>query len=181
MSTTTETVLVSKGGELIPVEGRVIAPGLAITASLGGNNRYVITHTPSGLAVMNDRCAEHIDAIAALITAHPIDWTRSDPHVVGKDPEVRRVVSDANGKVGWCRGRCNPSTPPAPTWSVRCNTCDWEWEDEDGEGPLDAKAAKEMARDHECEPEVELCPPGDDAKWVPEWLVGRDGSIGGAS
>lgn len=173
----TQAVQVLKGTELINVEGRVIADGLAITASLGGGNRFVITHTPSGRAVVSDRCAEHVEAIAATIAKADIDWTRSDPHEVGNDPEVRRVVLGALENYPLCFKRCNPSTPAEPSWSVRCTTCDWEWEDEFGEGPLDAKAAKEMARDHECEPEVELCPPGEDARWMPEWRVKSDGTF----
>ena len=48
----------------------------------------------------------------------------------------------------WCAGTTDK---PAPGWSVGCHTCDWEWEDEFGEGPLDEKAAQRMADDHECE------------------------------
>lgn len=63
-----------------------------------------------------------------------------------------------------CAGT-DTAAPPAPAWQVRCSTCDWEYEDEYNEGPLDEAAAKRMASDHECEPEVELLPPGAD-KWV---------------
>jgi hypothetical protein len=45
------------------------------------------------------------------------------------------------------------------SWQVGCHTCDWEWEDEYGEGPLTKKQANEMADDHECERETWVKPP----------------------
>lgn len=51
----------------------------------------------------------------------------------------------------WCAGTTDK---PAPGWRVGCYTCDWEWEDEYEEGPLDEKTANRMAMDHECEPET---------------------------
>lgn len=48
---------------------------------------------------------------------------------------------------------------PEPSWRVGCDTCNWEYEDEWEEGPLTEEAAKEMARDHECEPETWVKPP----------------------
>lgn len=71
----------------------------------------------------------------------------------------------------WCAGTVE--TPP-PGWKVRCRTCDWEYEDEDDE-PLDAKPAKQVARDHECEPWVEISPPGSERWGGPSWF-NNDGS-----
>jgi hypothetical protein len=73
-----------------------------------------------------------------------------------------------------CADTAKPPNPE-PTWSVRCNTCDWEWEDEYGEGPLGAKEAKRMADDHECDPEMEIQSP--DGGWHKPWSVNGDGSL----
>ena len=75
----------------------------------------------------------------------------------------------------WCAGTV-PESDAEPTWRVRCRTCDWEYDDEDGDGPLDAKAAKQLARDHHCEPWIEIGPPNDD-RWFPERSVNNDGSL----
>lgn len=75
----------------------------------------------------------------------------------------------------WCAGTA-PESELVPTWRVRCRTCDWEYDHEDGEGPLDAKAAKQLARDHQCEPWIEIGPPNDD-RWLPERSVNNDGSL----
>jgi hypothetical protein len=55
-----------------------------------------------------------------------------------------------------CAGTTNE---PPPSWRVGCHTCDWEHEDEYDEGPLDEKAAKRVADDHECEPSPWVKPP----------------------
>src|SRR5690349_2454074 len=49
-----------------------------------------------------------------------------------------------------CAGT-TPADEPAPSWRVGCDSCGWEWEDEDDEGPLSEKDAQQMADDHECE------------------------------
>lgn len=51
----------------------------------------------------------------------------------------------------WCAGT---ATTPPPGWRVGCHTCDWEWEDDYDEGPLSEKEAKQIANDHECEPDT---------------------------
>ncbi|MGN9802026.1 hypothetical protein [Micromonospora sp. L32] len=181
MSTqTVQTVQIIRGKDLIDVEGRIIAPGLAITPSGDEGTRFGISHLPSGKAVITGRCAEHVEEAARLITGHPkpIDWTRTDEAIVA-DEAAKDLVVSVNGAVGPCYG-CGPKYD-GPTWSVRCTTCDWDWQDDFDEGPLDVEAARSMARDHECEPNVQLRPPGENSKWVPEWRVNRDGSIGGAS
>lgn len=75
-----------------------------------------------------------------------------------------------------CAGNAEPPEKEAPGWRVRCNTCDWEREDEYDEGPLTPKEAKYMARDHECEPQVEIAPPTGDT-WYADWQVKDDGSL----
>lgn len=74
-----------------------------------------------------------------------------------------------------CAGT-GPQPDAEPSWRVRCNTCDWEWEDEWDEGPLSAEQAKRMADDHECEPSVEIGPPGNN-DWYHPYLVNKDGSL----
>jgi hypothetical protein len=74
----------------------------------------------------------------------------------------------------WCAGT---ATAPEPGWRVRCQTCDWEYEDDNGEGPLDVKAAKQLARDHECEPWVEISPPGEERWGGANWF--NDDGTGG--
>ena len=52
----------------------------------------------------------------------------------------------------YCAGT---ATEPEPTgWRVGCHTCDWEWEEDDVEGPLTEEQANDIASDHECEPET---------------------------
>jgi hypothetical protein len=178
----TQTVTIQRYGKPVEVEGRVIAPGLAITPSVQ-DNRYALTHIPSGLAFLTDRCSAHIDRVAemaaSLSAEHGIDWTQDDKSLTGQ-PETRKklfVVADAiQSEFGFCRGRaCGQED--APTWRVRCNTCDWEWDDEYDEGPLNAKEAKRMARDHECEPDIEIQAPDSDNVWVRPDRVSDDGTL----
>lgn len=77
-----------------------------------------------------------------------------------------------------CAGTAEPvaETGEPPGWRVRCNTCHWEYEDEYGDGPLSPKEARDMARDHQCEAEVEIAP-ADGDKWYDEYQVKDDGSI----
>jgi hypothetical protein len=75
-----------------------------------------------------------------------------------------------------CAGTA-PAPDETPSWSVRCKTCDWEYEDEYDEGPLTAAEAKQMADDHECEPWVEIRPPGMKDGWMSPRLVNKDGSL----
>jgi hypothetical protein len=175
----TETISVAWRKERRDVPGLTVAPGLAVTPSHDHNgdpinNRYVLTHILSGLAVATGRCVDHVYEVLALAVASGIDWT------VGKDaltaevlrPLGQQLISTANCMYERC-----PSDPPLPpSWSVRCNTCDWEWEDEYDEGLPDAKAAKRLADDHECEPSVEIKAPGSDS-WHATWVVNNDGTI----
>ncbi|MEV0726046.1 hypothetical protein AB0I37_25110 [Micromonospora purpureochromogenes] len=176
MSAATQTVQIISRDKWVDVEGRIIAPGLAITPNSDDGTRFSISHLPSGKSLMQSRCAEHIEEAARLLTGHPkpIDWTRPEEAIVG-DEALKDLVVSISEAVGRCYD-CGPKYD-GPTWSVRCTTCDWQWEDEYNEGPLDVEAARDMARDHECEPNVEMLPPGDGAKWVPEWRVSSDGTV----
>lgn len=175
MSEQTETIAIRLHGKTVDVEGRIVMPGLAITPTT--DNRYSITHTPSGRALIQGRCARHIETAAELVVAAAgIDWTR-DSKTVGTDETVRVLALNILHEVPYCERRCD-NAYDGPSWRVRCDTCRWEWEDEYNEGPLDAKAAKQVAREHECEPEVYLSPPDDDNERFAEWLVNDDGTIG---
>lgn len=65
-----------------------------------------------------------------------------------------------------------------PSWRVRCSTCDWMYEDEYDEGPLDAKAARSLAYDHQCEPYVQIAPPSGD-QWYDRYEVDDKGLVAG--
>jgi hypothetical protein len=73
-----------------------------------------------------------------------------------------------------CAGTADPEDAPQG-WRVRCNTCDWEYEDDD-DGPLSPAEARQMAYDHECEPEVRLAPPSGD-RWYLTYELDRAGNI----
>ncbi len=54
---------------------RIVAPGLAITPSLGTPGRYTLTHIESGKTVLYGiYCAEHIAQAAAMAAACGVDW-----------------------------------------------------------------------------------------------------------
>ena len=48
---------------------------------------------------------------------------------------------------------------PEPSWRVGCDTCGWEYEEWDDDGPLTEKQANDMAIDHQCEPDTWVKPP----------------------
>lgn len=170
-------VLILRGGERVEVLGRVVAPGLAITPVVDEKphrSRYRLTHVPSGLAVGAGQCAAHIAEAVERATGFGIDWTADKALVV--EAVKAAGVPNVLGVAPFCRGHCVGDGPQPPSWSVRCHTCDWWWDEEEDEGPLDAKAAKSMARDHECEPEVQIAPP-DSERWVDPFWVNDDGTI----
>jgi len=61
--------------------------------------------------------------------------------------------------------------PAAASWSVRCDGCNWELEDDpfDDPEPLDAKGALSIAHDHECEPVMEIRAPGGEWRSVDDY------------
>jgi hypothetical protein len=74
---------------------------------------------------------------------------------------------------------CAGTEPPKdeqPSWSVRCRTCDWVYEDDFDEGPLSAREARQLALDHHCEPWVEIAAPNSD-QWMSPRSVNEDGSL----
>jgi hypothetical protein len=163
----------------VQVEGFPVAPGLAIVPSLNEPDRFSLTHVPSGRAVIQGKCLEHIETVMRSVRDFPIDWTRAPEELVA-DEAVKDAARSLNDEAGFCYGRCNPSTPPQPSWRVYCRTCHWEWEDEFGEGPLDAETAKKMARDHDCQPEVQIGPPDSD-RWLDPFFVNDDGTLKGSA
>lgn len=72
--------------------------------------------------------------------------------VTGKDLKVRICPT--------CAGVEQPEEERS--WRVGCHTCYWEyeeeWDDPDGD-PLSEKDAREVARDHVCEPDTWIKPP----------------------
>lgn len=79
-----------------------------------------------------------------------------------------------------CAGTEVPPEPKPEGWHVRCKTCDWDSrEDADmqGDEPLDAANAKLLAREHRCDPLVELCPPGGSDTWYGHTQIRPDGSL----
>lgn len=69
--------------------------------------------------------------------------------VTGKDLTVRICPV--------CAGVEQPK--PQASWRVGCDTCYWEYDEWDDEEPLTEKDAREVARDHVCEPETWVKPP----------------------
>jgi hypothetical protein len=171
----TVPVTVMHGGETTEVPGRIVAPGLAITRSAEFKEhrpRYNLTHIPSGLTIGITRCGAHIEPTASLAAELGVDWTAD------KDVVIEALM--AEGRIGrlrtgaQCRRHCDGDGPEPKSWEVCCHTCHWEWEDD--EGPLDVKQAKEMARDHECQPEVQILPP-DSSRWIDPFFVNDDGTV----
>lgn len=169
------------------VEGRLVVEGLAITPSItpglssDGADRFVLTHIASGKCIPGTRCAKHTEEAAQVVLGAGIDWT-VDVDTLIADPRVREVAQELQNRFGYCSRHCD--RPEGPSWGVRCQACDWQY-DEGDDGSLDVTEAKQVGRDHVCEPLIELSPP-ESKKWYPAWLVGADGSLrskasGGAS
>lgn len=168
------TVLVAFGAERIPVRGRLVMPGLAVVPSRWRpEDRFTLVHTVSGSKFLGDRCLPHInqaaDLAATLSDQNNIHWGVGKEELLGDTADRERLVQvlrEIQNTIGLqCRERAC-GDPGAPSWSVRCVTCNWEWEDDYNEGPLDEAEAKRLADDHECEPEVQVRAPGDNTRWV---------------
>lgn len=166
----------SRGRGRIPVTGRLVIPGLAITPCIDNpTTRYVITHIRSGLALIPNRCAVHIEDAARLVAAipTPIDWAaefdkdRDREEALALAEKVREVI-------GVCsRSRCD-LPPGTRSYDARCNTCGWtalDGIDEESDAwPLTAMAAARAASRHDCEPDVQVFNPGNGAGVDGEWL-----------
>lgn len=162
-------------GETTDVQGRLVAPGLAITPSLSTPankpSRFKLTHVPTGLMVGRPWCGTHVQEIAEVAVAADVDWTAGQDQTVAA---IKAVDGLSKQFSYWCDDWCEGDGPLPPVWLVRCNTCDWELDDH--EGALTAEEAKRAAADHQCEPEIEIRHP-ETGKWHDEWLVDRDGAV----
>lgn len=169
----------------------VLPPGLAWRDSTLIGGRYAIVHVNSGLSLpgLDDRCRIHIDQASALIATlsaeHDVDWTFNSADLRGQDgAALRAKVIDIGHAVTAeidysCRLRAC-GQPDAPAWGVRCTTCNWAWSDENDEGPLDGKTAKDIADEHECDPNVQIMVPasgGEPERWVTPSDVSMDGEL----
>lgn len=157
------------------VQGRIVKPGLAITPAradkaLPGRPRFNLTHEATGLSVEALMCGKHIQDAAALADASPVDWTATDRHVVVADIKSTDLIQHLRTIAPCPDGYCAGDGPAPPSYGVRCQTCDWEWVDEDEEGPLSFEDAQRQADDHECEPEVQIMSPVT-GKWHADWAV----------
>lgn len=97
------------------------------------------------------RCACGASSMSSLDAARLSGWRIWDGESqTGKPMQVRICPG--------CAG--DENAPAEPSWRVGCRSCDWEYYDEDdSDGPLAEKDARQMARDHECEPDVWVKPP----------------------
>ena len=153
----------------------MLAPGLAITPSQSeqvkpGRPRFNLMHTATGLAFRTRMCGVHVQEAGVLAVDSGVDWT-----IPAKEDVVAAIkATDLLSRitpVSWCGdGWCKGDGPAPPTYGVRCNTCDWEWEDEHDEGPLTLREARRMADDHECETRMEIRSPITE-KWHDEYAL----------
>lgn len=167
------------------VVGELVAPGLAITPDINGNgtarnSRYRLTHVASGRTIGTAWCRTHAEAAAQLAkTAPGIDWANEDHKAIAAAPDLRAFSAKLveGGLAKPCGRRCDPEVPAEQRYDVRCNTCDWRYSEDDDDPITDPKEAKQVARDHECEPCVEIQRPGMD-QWIwPVELLDDDGSV----
>ena len=171
-------IAVGKVGTQRTVQGRMVAPGLAITPDKPrerGGLRYALTHVPSGLAARLDLCGVHVQDMVKLAVDSGIDWT------LGLDEVTAAIKAVDLGtqlrKAGYCRDDwCAGDGTPPPSWEVSCSTCYWSSADEPDTGPFDAKDAKYEAREHRCEPEVTIRDPAT-KKWHDPYFVNDDGTV----
>lgn len=157
------------------VQARIVKPGLAITLSvrdkqLPGRPRYSLIHVPTGLGVEALMCGKHVEDAAKLAAASSVDWTAADGHVVVADIKSTDLLQQLRTIAPCPDGYCDGDGPEPPSYGVRCQTCDWEWFDEDEEGPLSFKDARRAADGHECEPEIQIMSPVT-GKWHADWAV----------
>lgn len=101
-------VTVRWGGLPLALDGRLVAPGLAITASptnkaagLRGP-RYDLVHVGSGRYVVSHRCGAHIRDAADVAVGTGLDWTApaDEVTVAVRALDLSRLVRAA---IGVCR------------------------------------------------------------------------------
>lgn len=78
-----------------------------------------------------------------------------------------------------CTGEKKPEEVGV-TWLVRCNTCDWATGDEPEEPITSYHVARQQASYHDCEPEIELRPPGHE-EWYGEFDFDCNGKLSAVS
>jgi hypothetical protein len=163
------------------VQGLIVAPGLGITPHRDNDgekpNRYCLTHIPSGLAAGTNHCGMHVQQAAKTAIAADIDWTADKTTVVAEIKAAEGLI-DALFHLR-CTDWCEGDGPQPPSYSVRCSTCDWQYdpdEDDYDEGPLTFEDARRMGRDHECEPFIEISVP-DTSDWHPDWRFDKAGQL----
>lgn len=158
------------------VPGWTAAPGLIITAAHDHDKnpiprRYQISHAPSGLSIpTGPHCATHVREAVDLLTATGFDWTRDKEALLADKDRLAALVIPPRRLCGNIHTGCPGDPDP---WQIRCNTCDWEYDPEDGEHggwvPTTAKEARSIADDHECDPWLEIKAPNTD-KWQPPYV-----------
>jgi hypothetical protein len=168
---------IDRHGQQVECPARIVAPGLAIALdpeSKTHRPRYLLVHTPSSLHLGFTRCGHHVQEVAQIAVEMGIDWTADKAAVIEGLKVDGRINLLRTGT--WCRSHCDGDGPEPKSWGMRCTTCDYQWEDEYDEGPLDAKQAKRTAGDHECEPEVQIFDPTTN-KWLHPDRVDDDGTV----
>jgi hypothetical protein len=168
-----ERIVTHHRGDTLNVAGVTVAPGLAITTAMSGDSpvprRYILTHLGSGLALGGARCATHIQDCVTLAVNAGVDWAQNKDTLLG-NPALGALGMDllVNGRLS-CNHRC-PGEPPA--YKFRCNTCHYEQEDDEMGDAFTEAEVREVARDHQCEPDVEIAP-ADTQTWSPVGNPGR--------
>ncbi len=162
------------------VPGATIAPGLIVTAAYrhagyGQDKvpiprRYTISHAPSGLSIpTGPHCATHLREAVNALPASGIDWTQDKDTLLADKGRLAELVIPPRRLCDNVHYGCPGDPDP---WHIRCNTCDWEYDPEDGDlgdVPTTAAEARRIANDHECEPWIEIRKPGTDT-WQPPYV-----------
>lgn len=166
------TVTIVRSGGTQEVQGLIVGPGLAITPSdpdkvKPDRARFNLTHVPSGLAIQPHMCGVHVQEVAGIVAASPVDWT-GDKDTVVAAVKAHDLVKKITRRCG--DSYCEGDGPEPPSYNVRCQTCDWEYFDEYDEGPLSCEQAQRIADDHECEPWIEIHSPVT-GKWHEKWSL----------
>lgn len=169
-----------KSNPPVPATGEVVVLGLVVAPYLDHDDclsadRFSLYHQPSGLGLptLTNRCRIHIDQAIAVLREYnseqAVDWDVDRDVLTSGDnrPRLLAALDAATAVVrrGCRKRRCGEDVP---SYQARCKTCDWTSDEDEDDGPLDATEIAELARDHECEPRVEIrSPNADDDGWLP--------------